>query len=112
VWFGGNAEPTLCRIGRIGDGWLPQRGPDDVARAMIERIHRYAKEAGRAVDDIGLEPRLTLATVPEPERADFVAGWRALGATHLCVNTMCLSLSTVDEHLATLERTLPTLNVS
>jgi probable F420-dependent oxidoreductase len=112
VWFGGSVEATLRRIGRIGDGWLPQRGPDDVARTMVERIHEHAREAGRAVDEIGLEPRLTLASVPEPERAGFVAGWRQLGATHVCVNTMGLGLSTVDEHIDTLERTLPTLDVS
>ena len=110
VWFGGNAEATLRRVGRIGDGWLPQRRPDQTASAMVERIREHATEAGRAVEEIGLEPRLTLASVPEPERADFAAGWRDLGATHLCVNTMGLGLSTVDEHLAALEQTLHTMH--
>jgi probable F420-dependent oxidoreductase len=107
VWFGGNAEAMLRRIGRIGDGWLPQRAPDDVARGMVERVRRYAAEAGRAAGDIGLEPRLTLADVPEGDRADFVARWRALGATHLCVNTMGLGLTTVDDHVAALRDVLP-----
>jgi probable F420-dependent oxidoreductase len=102
VWFGGAAEATLRRVGRLGDGWLPQRGPDQLARGMLERIRRSAREAGRAPTEIGVEPRLTLARVPEGDRVDFVTGWRALGATHLCVNTMGLGLATADQHVAVL----------
>jgi hypothetical protein len=47
--------------------------------------------------------------VPESGRADFVAGWRALGATHLCVNTMGLGLHTGDEHVAALLEVLQVL---
>jgi probable F420-dependent oxidoreductase len=102
VWFGGGADATLRRTGRMGDGWMPQREPDQVAREAIARIHRAAAEAGRKPEDIGLEPRLTLASVPEDDRAAFVAGWRDLGATHVCVNTMGMGLATVDDHLAAL----------
>jgi probable F420-dependent oxidoreductase len=28
VWFGGHAEAALRRVGRVGDGWLPELGPD------------------------------------------------------------------------------------
>ncbi|MGE5290381.1 MAG: LLM class F420-dependent oxidoreductase [Micromonosporaceae bacterium] len=109
VWFGGNAEATLRRVGRIGDGWLPQRGPDDVARGMLDRARGYAREAGRAPEDIGFEPRLSLAQVPGSDRADFTAGWRDLGATHMCVNTMGLGLATADDHLAALRDALEVL---
>ena len=109
VWFGGNAEATLRRVGRLGDGWLPQRDPDEVARAMVERVRAYARDAGRAPEEIGFEPRLTLAGVPEGARADFVAGWGDLGATHLCVNTMGLRLRTVEDHIAALRDVLPGL---
>ena len=109
VWFGGNAEATLRRVGSIGDGWLPQRGPDDVARGMLERVRGYAREAARAPEDIGFEPRLSLARVPESERAGFAGGWRDLGATHMCVNTMGLGFATADDHLAALRDTLEVL---
>ncbi|HSV66009.1 MAG TPA: LLM class F420-dependent oxidoreductase [Mycobacteriales bacterium] len=106
VWFGGYAEATLRRVGRLGDGWLPARAPDEVARDMLDRMREHAREAGRAPEEIGVEPRLTLADVPEHARADYVAGWRDLGATHLCVNTMGLGLATADEHLAALRDTI------
>jgi probable F420-dependent oxidoreductase len=109
VWFGGNSEAALRRAGRIGDGWLPQRVPDDAARGMIDRVRGYAREAGRAPQDVGFEPRLTLAQVPAGQRADFAARWRDLGATHLCVNTMGLGLATGGDHLAALRDTLEIL---
>jgi probable F420-dependent oxidoreductase len=61
IWLGGGAEPVLRRIGRIGDGWLPRRRPDEKAAAMLARVRRYAEEAGRRPDDIGVEGRLTLS---------------------------------------------------
>lgn len=109
VWFGGAAEQTLRRIGTVGDGWLAEAGPAAEARVNLERIRWYARQAGRSEDEIGLEPRLSLASVPEAERAGYVTGWRELGATHLSVNTMGLHLSTVDDHIAALERALSAL---
>ena len=81
VWFGGHAEATLRRVGRLGDGWLPEFAPDQVARGMLDRVRGYARQAGRSPEEIGVEPRLTLAAVPESGRGDFVAGWRDLGTT-------------------------------
>jgi probable F420-dependent oxidoreductase len=106
VWFGGYAEATLRRVGRIGDGWLPRRHPDDVAGGLIDRIRQYAREAGRAPEDIGFEPRVTLAEVTSHGLADFAAGWRDLGATHLCVDTMGLGLATGDDHVTVLRDAL------
>ena len=50
IWIGGTAEPVLRRVGRLGDGWLPLRRPDDKAAAMIDRIRGYAEEVGSAPD--------------------------------------------------------------
>jgi probable F420-dependent oxidoreductase len=109
VWFGGQAEATLRRIARSGDGWLAESGPAAAARAKVERIRWYATQAGRDPDEIGLEPRLSLAAVPQPERASYVAAWQELGATHFSVNTMGLHLSTVDDHITALEHAIHAL---
>jgi probable F420-dependent oxidoreductase len=110
VWFGGSVEATLRRVGRLGDGWMPQRPPDDAARSMVGRVRQYAQEAGRSPAEVGFEPRLTLAQVPVGERAAFAAGWRDLGATHVDVNTMGLGLATVDDHIAALKDALRVAN--
>jgi probable F420-dependent oxidoreductase len=106
VWFGGNSEAALRRTGQIGDGWLPQTAPDEVASGMLDRVRGYARDAGRDPSQIGFEPRLVLADVPESRRADFAADWQALGATHLCVSTMGLGLASADDHVAALRDAL------
>lgn len=110
IWLGGGAEALLRRVGRLGDGWFPQRGPDDEARGMLERVKEYAREAGRDPEAIGIEPRLSVATVSPPDWASHAAAWRALGATHLTVNTMGAGLLSIDEHLETLRRVKATLD--
>lgn len=106
IWVGGDSEAALRRTGRLGDGWLPQRGPDDVARGMLERLHEHARAAGRDPGQIGVEARLTVARSPREGWAAFAAGWQELGATHLCVNTIGAGFASVDEHLAALRDVL------
>ena len=102
IWIGGVAETVLRRIGRIGDGWLPQRPPDDEAAALLDRIRGYAGEAGRSPTEIGIEARLTIAREPRDSWLAFVTGWQTLGATHLGINTMGMGFRSVDEHLGAL----------
>jgi probable F420-dependent oxidoreductase len=109
IWFGGGADAVLRRTGRIGDGWMPQSAPDDNARRQLALIRQSAEAAGRDPADIGIEARLTLGAVPEQDWRAFADGWRDLGATHLCVNTMNLGLSRPDEHAKVLREVLPKL---
>jgi probable F420-dependent oxidoreductase len=104
IWIGGYSEATLQRVGAMGDGWFPWRPPSEEMRAQIERVREYARAAGRDPATIGFEPQLTLARVPEAEWGSYVEGWRELGATHLCVNTMGHGLATLDDHVKALER--------
>ncbi|MFC0624344.1 LLM class F420-dependent oxidoreductase [Kribbella deserti] len=106
IWFGGGADAVIKRTGRIGDGWFPQLAPNDEARAKIDQLKRYAEQAGRDPEAVGVEARLTLSAVPEHEWAAYAAAWRELGATHLGINTMGMGLSGA-EHIAVLERVRP-----
>ena len=104
VWVGGGSEAALRRAGRLGDGWFPQRPPDEQARTMIESLRQHASAAGRSPESIGLEPRLSLSQVPESGWTDFVEGWRQLGATHLCINSMGMGLASPQGHIDALRR--------
>jgi alkanesulfonate monooxygenase SsuD/methylene tetrahydromethanopterin reductase-like flavin-dependent oxidoreductase (luciferase family) len=88
---------------------MPQTAPTAEAKARVDRLRAYAADAGRDPATIGIEPRLTLADVPEQDRAAYVEGWRNLGATHLAVNTMKLGLKRPEDHAAVLRDVLPRL---
>jgi probable F420-dependent oxidoreductase len=102
LWFGGQSDRAYQRIGRLADGWFPQVPPGpklDEARSVVEQA---AAEAGRDPDAIGMEGRATWRGDPE-KLAEHATTWRAVGATHLSVNTMGAGLPTVDDHLRVLE---------
>ncbi len=113
IWMGGWADPMLRRIARSGDGWLALFRPDD-SRETIDKLHRYVAEAGRNINEVGIEAWVTvnnsqvlagLNQKPEdkllrsPEQwCEEVAEWLELGATHLSCWTMSSDL-TIDEHI-------------
>lgn len=103
IWIGGSADRALQRVGQLGDGWFPQRPPDAEAAAMIARIREFAQAAGRDPQTIGIEARLSIGQVPETGWAEFAEGWRNLGATHLCINTMNAGFTSPQEHIDALE---------
>ncbi len=103
IWIGGTSEPVLQRIGRIGDGWFPQRLTDDQARAALDRLRQYAEDAGRDPASIGIESRINLQEMAESEAPAYLERWRRLGATHISVNFMGRGLSP-QEHIAALSR--------
>lgn len=104
IWIGGSADATLERIGRLGDGWFPQRGPDETARAQIQRLREHAVAAGRDPAAVGIDAILSASHVPESEWRAYAEAWRGLGATHLTINTMGGGLRAPEEHIALLRR--------
>jgi probable F420-dependent oxidoreductase len=103
IWIGGYSEATLQRVGTMGDGWFPWRAPNDEMRAQLERLNGYAVAAGRDPAQIGLEPQLSVARIPEAEWETYIRDWQALGATHFCINTMGAGCQSLAEHVALLQ---------
>ena len=88
IWFGGTDDRALRRLARLGDGWFPLLGPDEKCAALLEKVRKYASEAGRDPSAIGIEGRITYGEgSPEAWLKDLEA-WRKLGATHVSFNTM------------------------
>lgn len=114
VWIGGYVEATLRRVGAMGDGWFPREGqaPDAAMRASVERLRGYASAAGRDPAAIGLEPRMNAGRGDPDQWRAYADGWRALGATHLTVNTMNNRFTTPEQHLAALIRAAGELGVA
>ena len=110
LWLGGRVEAVVERVGRLADGWFPQFAPDDAGRATIERMHGYARAAGRDPSAIGIEGRISLAESGPDAWGGLAEAWRGLGATHLSVNTMRAGLSTPDAHIAAIRQFREAMN--
>jgi probable F420-dependent oxidoreductase len=98
IWFGGSDDRALRRLARLGDGWFPLVGPDEKCREMIEKIRTYAREAGRNPDSIGIEGRITFgqdggSKDSQQKWLEQLAAWKALGASHVSLNTMKAGLA-------------------
>ena len=99
VWLGGAADRTIRRIVSIGDGWILTGRPDDRAKGLIDKLSAYAEEAGRDMSSIGLEGWVSASIGGPDDWAKEAEGWKALGATHVSLNTMRADLATPDDHI-------------
>jgi len=113
IWMGGESDVVLRRVGRLADGWMAggalrtptSRLPPAAGgyAAMVARLREYAHKAGRDPQTIGLERRINAADPPE-EWARTAEEWRALGGTHLSVNTMRAGLASPRAHIEAIRR--------
>jgi probable F420-dependent oxidoreductase len=104
IWLGGRAEAVVERVGRLADGWFPQFAPDKAGEDTLNRMRRYAREAGRDPAAIGIEARINFAGGHPDTWGQEAESWQKLGATHLSVNTMRAGLQSPDEHINAIRR--------
>jgi alkanesulfonate monooxygenase SsuD/methylene tetrahydromethanopterin reductase-like flavin-dependent oxidoreductase (luciferase family) len=99
IWCGGAAEPALRRAARLADGWMPaSRKPED-AGILVEQLDGYLREAGRDRKNFGIDPWISIGGLSQDEWSKRVEGWRALGATHIAVDTMRAGFQSPQEHI-------------
>ena len=111
IWMGagGRADPVptdrvLRRVARLADGWFPQMQPGDDAKATVERLKVFAKEAGRDAATIGMEPRINLGDGDPEFWQEQAEVWEDMGATHISVNTMRAGLNTPQDHINAIQQ--------
>ncbi len=119
IWIGGAAESVLKRVGRLADGWMPERAhfSADYAdhqheswSAMLDRVRSYAAASGRDARSLGIEPRLEGAD-PHVLAAQ-LEEWSALGATHAAINVQPLGAppASTDTYISRARRIWDTAN--
>jgi probable F420-dependent oxidoreductase len=101
IWFGAQSPPAYRRAGRLADGWFPQSRPGPRLDEAINAVRASAKAHGRDPDSIGMEGRVGL-TRGVDDAAQQIEAWRALGASHVGINTMGIGAVGVDAHIGAL----------
>jgi probable F420-dependent oxidoreductase len=105
IWFGGSADIAIERIGRLGDGWMPQMPPNERARELLGKLLVATRAAKRPEGAVGIEARLGLGQIrDEAGWAEFARGWQELGATYLDLNTMGAGFTDIGQHLDALRK--------
>jgi probable F420-dependent oxidoreductase len=110
LWFGGGSKPAYRRMGRLADGWLPMMTPGPELDEAMATIAASAEAAGRDPQSIGMEGRITWAGNIDQVRVE-ADQWRALGATHIAINTMGSGLGPVAAHLEVLAQVATALEL-
>lgn len=88
IWIGGGSDKTYDRIGRLGDGWINIYVSAENIGPALDIIRSSAEKAGRDPNAIGLECWVSMGQgSAEAWRAE-IETWRALGATHVALNTI------------------------
>ena len=104
IWMGGMADIVLKRVAQYADGWFPQFRPGgENARAMMEKLRGFARNAGREMSQIGIEGRFNATGTPD-DWATAAGEWQSIGATHLSVNTMGGGLASPRDHIELIRR--------
>ncbi len=104
VWMGGGADAVLQRIAAIADGWFPQFQPGPQAVETIEKLRGYIRDAGRRVEDVGIEGRIGLYNTTDDQFGERLDGWREMGATHITLHTMNSNLGSPQQHIDAMRR--------
>jgi probable F420-dependent oxidoreductase len=109
IWIGASADPALRRAAEIGDGFFPLGAREGGWPATLAKMKAWREAAGKSWSTFGIEASFGAACgTPEGwrKKAD---DWRALGATHLSVNTMGGGLGGPDGHIKRLREVKETL---
>ncbi|HEV7664956.1 MAG TPA: LLM class F420-dependent oxidoreductase [Chloroflexota bacterium] len=104
IWIGGSAESALKRAAEIADGFFPQRPLEGGWAATLERMRGWRAAAGGDPHTLGIDARVATNLGGPDEWRKQAEEWRALGATHLSINTMNAGLDGPDAHIERLRQ--------
>lgn len=97
IFVGGESNPALRRVARLGDGWFGWGLSADMAEDRIERLKPMLAEHGRDIADVNLV--VGSASQGDPENLDKYA---AIGVNQFVMRAPLRG--TVEENIAELDR--------
>ncbi|MGH1489829.1 MAG: LLM class F420-dependent oxidoreductase [Acidimicrobiales bacterium] len=74
IWIGGTKPPALRRVAKLADGWMAMNAPGDIPLPdRIAMLRRYAEQADRDPNSIGMQMSLSPGPIDKEERKRFYA---------------------------------------
>jgi probable F420-dependent oxidoreductase len=104
IWIGGSAEAALKRTAELADGYFPQRPLEGGWSATMDQMREWLVAAGRDPASLGIDQRIDANAGTPDDWRKTAEEWRALGATHLTINTMRCGLEGPDQHVERLRQ--------
>jgi probable F420-dependent oxidoreductase len=111
IWMAGFAESALRRVARLADGWFTQSPPGiapgagpEVVGETLERVRGYVAEAGRDPAQFGVNGTVRMADRTPDAWRKSLEDWKAVGATHVTLNTIMPGEVAPEEHIHAIER--------
>ena len=98
IWFGGSSEQAYRRAARLGDGFFFLGDAKRLAE-RVAQVRGWVTEAGRDAAAFGVEASVQYREGELDQMRDEVEGWRALGASHVTVQTMRVGLQGAAAHI-------------
>jgi probable F420-dependent oxidoreductase len=95
-------DVVLRRVAQLADGWSPNIPTNDEGMAIVERVHAYARDAGRDPATLPLEGRVHIGGRPPTDWQKQVQAWQRLGATSIIAEARGGGLAFPDQHIAAL----------
>ena len=90
IWVGGDSPGAFRRVAALGDGWHATSKSPAELKAALPGLRAAADAVGRTFDTIELSIRMVLRpdAVQGPRQAivDELAGYKALGLTHVAMD--------------------------
>jgi probable F420-dependent oxidoreductase len=105
IWMGGGADAVLRRVARYADGWIPGFRPNtENATLTMEKLRAFLRDANRDLSELSIEGRMNVGSGTPDEWRAAADEWRAIGATHISVNTMNAGLDSPAAHINQIRR--------
>jgi probable F420-dependent oxidoreductase len=104
IWIGGHSEAALRRTAVFGDGWLPNDLPLVETKVAIEKLRQYTLEAGRSLEDVGIDARMDYQNGSSCDWQKEIEDWRLAGATHISLDTMGCGFRSPKDHINALRK--------
>lgn len=104
IWFGGHHENVLRRVAKYGEGWMPNYRKAADIQPHLEALDKLLAAAGKSRSDIGLEARLQFGDGSAETWKQSFEEWKAVGATHITINTMGVGFDTPQKHIEAIKK--------